>query len=437
MNRSLLFVFVPNAHYPVLGRSSGCFPGYPNWLGDSRFFYRSTTIRAQLPQLGITMKTSSFLEKNNTTHTASSREIEVAHYIPPIRHQAIALVFIADRKYLSYTSVAIHSIIEQACPNRYYDIIILHDGNISQHDMQRLQTYSTTNVSIRFFDATYYIEGYQFERFWHNRLNLMPYLKGFIPYILAEYDKAVFLDGDLIVRQDIAQLYDLDMKGHLVAAVQDWIVNYSQTVHWQKKRIYCAEQGHMQSVSNYFNSGVLLLDLKALRKLPDFQKQFIEQSLFSHPERSNHDQDSLNFILEGKTLLLPTAYNFQTALLLPQNFDSLPKPIQAQVLAQKAHPFIIHFDGDPAKPWKAAPTNLFSQLWWNLARKTPFYEELLVSLVLSAQKKATTTTGWWFYFTYYRYKVLSQITWGKKRQHYKEKRANLFTKRHPTLHKNL
>ncbi len=103
MNRSLLFVFVPNAHYPVLGRSSGCFLGYPNWLGDSRFFYRSTTIRAQLPQLGITMKTKYVF----LSYFASS--LLLIHFISPLQHYALPIaivilliILLRHRKYLPH-----------------------------------------------------------------------------------------------------------------------------------------------------------------------------------------------------------------------------------------------------------------------------------------------------------------------------------------------
>ena len=347
--------------------------------------------------------------------------------ILPTHPQAIPVVFIADRAYLPYTAVAIESIIAHASPKRYYDIIILHNGQINSQDIERLQQIQSEHISVRFFDATYYMEGYQFSQFWHTRLNLMPYLKGFIPYILSTYDKAIFLDGDLIVQQDIAQLYDMNLEGNLAAAVPDWIVGYTQVLHWENKRKYCAEQGHMQDVHHYFNSGVLLMDLAATRKEDTFLPRFIEQSRFSHPGRNNHDQDSLNFILEGKTKLLPTTYNFQTALILPKNYDFLPKEIQAQLPAIKRGAFIIHFDGDLSKPWKSYPTGALSQAWWNYARNAPFYEELLHHMISSryTHESALLRSRYKTLFQYYRIKFMSKITIGKRRKHYEEKLSSL------------
>ena len=351
------------------------------------------------------------------------REPFLPQEILPTRPEAIPVVFIADSLYLRYTRVAIQSIIAHASPKRYYDIIILHDGNITSDDIKRTQQNIPGNISIRFFDATYYMEGYHFDQFWHTRLNLMPYLKGFIPFILPTYEKAIFLDGDLIVQQDLANLYDIKLEGNLVAAIPDLVVSYVDRPLWQNKRKYCLEQGHMKDVHHYFNSGVLLLDLEAIRRDNSFLPRFIEQSQFSHPDRSNHDQDSLNFILEGKTKLLPTTYNFQMALFMPHYYKVLPEKLQSQLSENYQRVFVIHFDGDLPKPWKSYPTDTASQTWWNYARHTPFYEELLYNMISLCYKYETTLlrNRPKMLFHYYRSKLMSKITFGNRRQHYKDK----------------
>lgn len=67
-----------------------------------------------------------------------------------------------------------------------------------------------------------------------------------------------------------------------------------------------------------------------------------------------------------------------------------------------------------------------SSLWWRYARQTPFYEELLRQMInasvnRSVDKPIYKSILW----TYYRCKILSKITWGNKRRHYKQKRDRL------------
>ena len=354
-------------------------------------------------------------------------------YIQPIQRAAIPIVFIADKNYFSYTTVTIQSIIKCATPSNYYDMIILEDGTINHNDKQRLANILPTNFSVRFFNAKYYMEYYNFESFWHTRLNLMPYLKGFIPNILRHYDKALFVDGDLLFLEDAAGLYSTELNGNLLAATRDCIVAYVQSPFWKRKREYCKTYGNMHNPLNYFNSGVLLLNLKAIRNESDFLNKFILHSQFKHIDRCNHDQDSLNFTLEKRVKILPGKYNFQCNILQPENYDFLSYDLRNNIEQQKKDICILHFDGDKSKPWKLIHHSPYSDLWWQYARQTPFYEELLMRTtnfhVRQSIKKIEGKMAYMqrksIFWDYYRCKILSKITWGNKRKHYKQKRDKL------------
>ena len=120
-------------------------------------------------------------------------------HIQAINKNTIPVVFIADENYLKYTSVAIKSLIENASNKNHYDLIILHNGQIKEETKSRIIKMQTENVSIRFFDANYYMIHYNFSEFFHRRLNLMPYLKLFIHEILKDYDRAIFIENFLII----------------------------------------------------------------------------------------------------------------------------------------------------------------------------------------------------------------------------------------------
>ena len=78
-------------------------------------------------------------------------------------------------------------------------------------------------------------------------------LKFKISEILANYDKIIYLDGDILVQKDLTELYNIDIDGYYVAAVDDTGKIY------HKKDVYA-------KYPNYFNSGVMLLNLKKCRE---------------------------------------------------------------------------------------------------------------------------------------------------------------------------
>lgn len=355
-------------------------------------------------------------------------------YIQPIDKDAIPIVFIADENYIRYTSVAIQSVIQNASDDNSYDIIILHDGNINKLIQERIISMHTKNVSIRFFNASYYISHYDFSTFFHKRLNLMPYLKLFIHEILKDYDKAIFLDGDLLVLNDIAELYNQTLNGKLIGAVKDFFIVDVKTDYWHHYRSYITLNQKMHNINNYFNSGVLLLNLELMRKTPELINGFLNEAKFKHRDRRYHDQDAMNIVLENNVLSLSTKYNYQLPLLLPVHLNNLSVKIKTelQLLLQSCSIMIMHYCGDP-KPWQSQNyNNRLNDLWWQYARQTPFYEEILAKYISSVQAfiplKQMLIDSFSYKknrFKYYRYKILSKITFGKMRKKYKQKRKDM------------
>lgn len=116
-----------------------------------------------------------------------------------------------------------------------------------------------------------------------------------LPYICAKEDKLLYLDGDIIVKTDLSELADVDLRGDEYAAVvEDSGVLYSKTLI-------------RQNIDKYFNSGVMLLNLKALRehKIPE---RLVEEK-FKDQDNSLMDQHVLNKVFQGHTRLLSQKYN--------------------------------------------------------------------------------------------------------------------------------
>ena len=143
-----------------------------------------------------------------------------------------------------------------------------------------------------------------------------------IDKLSEKINKVLYLDVDTIIRKPLQKLYNLDLANNIVGAVQN----------------------DTKSKESYFNSGVLLIDLKKWDKLSitDRAIKFIQE----HPDKIDYwDQDALNFVLKSQWLELPRVYN---------SFTHSVKDITSVV--------ILHFVGS-TKPWNIGHNDNCSKIY--------------------------------------------------------------------------
>lgn len=163
-----------------------------------------------------------------------------------------------------------------------------------------------------------------------------------IPSLLNQsVQKAIYLDCDTIVKDDITKLWNININKYEVGAVQD-IGN----VTW-KKELSIPER------AGYFNSGVLLMNLKKWRINGTSKK--VQQYIKMHSAKLRlMDQDALNAVLYGKWLRLHPRWNFQIHRRTHKNFN----------------PAIIHYTGI-YKPWNSNPR--YKKEYDKYSRMTPWF----------------------------------------------------------------
>ena len=79
----------------------------------------------------------------------------------------------------------------------------------------------------------------------------------FLPELLPDVDRVLYLDGDLIALESLAPLWSTNLGDNYLGAV----TNVFQSDHLNRPH----ELG-LSEPSSYFNSGVLLMDLAAMRR---------------------------------------------------------------------------------------------------------------------------------------------------------------------------
>lgn len=151
-----------------------------------------------------------------------------------------------------------------------------------------------------------------------------------LPDLLPDVERVLYLDVDILVKGSLRSLFELDMAGKELGAVRE-------------SDIYAYYQWYLDSLGfsvqdDYFSSGVLLMDLAAMRQAGTSRK-LLEMALEKAHDLKFPDQDILNTHYRGDILLLSPAYNYTDRRKLDQELPA------DQVI-------IEHFNGD-IKAWQA------------------------------------------------------------------------------------
>lgn len=302
------------------------------------------------------------------------------------KDKTIPIVFAASQEFAPVCSVAINSILRNSNPAYYYDIIVL-ESDISDNTKRILKDFVSEreNVSIRFFNVVSATNGYDLVA--NEHITVETYYRFLIQDILPDYDKVLYLDGDIVCNRDVSTLYFEDVTGYLLAAAHDPdLVGQIRISNFDMLN-YLVKELKMENPYDYFQAGVLLLNIKEMRKMFSTQQWLT----FASHRYKYSDQDVLNRYCQGKVKYLNMAWN----TLIDCNHYRVPIIIKAATgqiyqeyqIARK-NPYIIHYAGFE-KPWKQRNVD-FEYEFWKYARETPFYEELLLNVIKSVVPQDTS-----------------------------------------------
>ena len=178
-----------------------------------------------------------------------------------------------------------------------------------------------------------------------------------------DVERALYLDTDMIVNASITDFYRCGMKGCVIAACKEFTCtppfgNYRDTLFAPLFADgFC-----------YFNSGTILYDLTLLRQKYSFHT-YMETARSLNYEIQYPDQDLLNYCHYRETLFVDT---FKYNLNARYGFDDYG--IDYNTLKQNG--IIVHYAS--SKPWRGNFLHYnVEQLWWDYAKGTPFYRQLL------------------------------------------------------------
>ena len=285
----------------------------------------------------------------------------------------VVVIFACSENFVPYLSVATQSIVENACASRRYDIIVL-TRDISPASMITLtRQVKSDNVGIGFLDVDAALGDIELPH--HGHFRPETYYRLLAPQLLPNVDKAIYLDSDLIVEKDIAELFDVDVTGYPLAATRDadtigQIEGYDATVG-----PYLKNELGMRNPHDYFQAGVLLMNLAELRRTVS-PEEFL--ALSTQRMWRWLDQDVLNRVVNGNYVRVHMRWNYLMDwqhLRRTHIVSNAPADVRAEYEEAAADPAIIHFAGPDNRPW-LYPDADRADNFWRYAMHSPYLDEI-------------------------------------------------------------
>lgn len=272
--------------------------------------------------------------------------------------RTIPFLFTFDQSLLMPAGVCISSLLESAAPDTFYDIFILHKEGCDFSALNALKKhYSNFRFNFREvkdeFVGAYEIRG----------IPETAYYRLLSPELIPEYDKLLYSDVDVIIREDLSKYYELDLGNNYFAgvdncsrlrpAVRDYLVN-SLHLDWQM---------------GYYYSGNLVINSALIRR-DGMVDKFRE---LGKNDYNQQDMDVINIACNGRFLPLGPVFCMTVQLysLIVERREEMEAIHGAEALDAALDHGIVHYNG--AKPWKEACPN--TDIWWAAYRRSVFFDE--------------------------------------------------------------
>lgn len=253
--------------------------------------------------------------------------------------------------YVVPAATCILSILGHSNPCAHYHIICLLTEPLSQGLQLLLQGLDPQRLQFTFLN----LKDYQLNIYVDERYTIAASYRLLLPELLPNYDKVIYLDCDIIVRQDLAAVFEkTDLRNNYLAAVYEAALPF--------------QEDYLKSIGskpgNYFNSGFLIMNLNLLRQ-DNMAPQFLEAS--KQQGLQFPDQDVLNQLCKNKTVPLSPIYNGIRTYFLPQYKDDFLKRYSTKEWEEVQKTGTIHYTG--AKPWNHFTVKF--DIWWHYFDKLP------------------------------------------------------------------
>lgn len=262
-----------------------------------------------------------------------------------------------DRNYVRYTYVMLISLFENQIEDTEIHVYLLHSELIEKDKICLENMVKSYGGFLHWLqiDSSYFPKSCtEFARW-----PVESFYRLTLPEILPEeVERILYLDVDIVINHSLRELYDTDFEGNALCACPEPFDGIG--VFPYRDALF---KEHVKKGFIYFNSGVLLLNLKVLRE------KYGLHSYLEVAEKYNYcletpDQDLLNYV-HWKDVKFVDTVKYNLYARFAHNFGVGYEEAKSQVT-------MVHFLAK--KPWNPKAEHFeMERLWWDYAKKSPFY----------------------------------------------------------------
>ena len=271
----------------------------------------------------------------------------------------VPILFSFDNNMLMPAVVCLTSLVENAGPETFYEIFIVHrpEYDFSKSALMEIpRRYANCSVTFRavgndFLNA-YEVRG----------ISVETYFRLLAAELIPEYDKILYSDVDVIFREDLSKYFEIDLGDNYFAGVD----NGSALRPGVREHIKAVGLDYRKG---YYYAGNIVINLERIRqdgKITEFKE-------LGKKEFPQQDMDILNISCNGR--ILPLGPSFCLTLFLYDLIVNRRAEMEAiygpEELDHALKFGIVHYNGP--KPWKQECPNM--DIWWEYYRKSPSFDE--------------------------------------------------------------
>ena len=244
----------------------------------------------------------------------------------------IEVCFITDKNYLVATMTAIKSLVINN-KNECIKVYVICSC-VSSSDTVLLKKLSTKKIKIEIINVD---KDFEYVKTEHKYVSKTALLKFYLPELIPNSDKILYLDDDILVLKSLKELCEINIDSYYAAVVKDM----PATIKGYNKEL---------NLVHYFNSGVMLLNLKKMRE-EKISEKLIEYKK-SETDGRFMDQNAFNKIFNLQVRYMDLKYNYMQPNLLEYSDYEIAKFYnikQTDILSKSV--VVFHITGG-IKPWK-------------------------------------------------------------------------------------
>lgn len=239
------------------------------------------------------------------------------------------IVLITDNNFISYTLVAVYNVLKKRIGDYYINFKIV-TCDVNQNIIIPFENeFDSFKIEIIKFDDSLLknclVNGH---------VSKATYVKYFIPNLVSD-DVVLYLDGDILINDDISIVWDYFNPNSYVTAV------------WDPGHIYEYSNLGIPNGARLFNAGVMLINCKKMRN-DNIVTMLIKYQNENYKIIKNADQSVFNSILYMNWSEMPISFNLQKIFFLKRSkFFKMKKK---ELIKYLKNPHIVHFTTH-SKPW--------------------------------------------------------------------------------------